>query len=81
MEPLAAKELMELPRFREFLAFMATEAEKLNRLDGLDRIPADTLSTEILARAKAYATISAMLAPFSNPQTSAKGLDKNEYAV
>lgn len=85
MSPTTITKLLEnVPEFLELRKFLASEADKLNRLDNLDEKLYDTpekIALEVKSRKNAYTIITGMLAPLLNIQEMTGGVDPKEYIV
>lgn len=83
MKPSTVQKLLEnIPEVRELVAFLASEAEMENKLDGLDALPADERAIEATVRIRTHKRIVSMLAPLIGTQTlDGGGTDPSEYVV
>jgi hypothetical protein len=70
MNPNLAKRLMDLPEGRDLLAFLQSEAQKVNTLDGIDSTNLYEIAVETKARQQAHKALTEMLSPL---------LDASEY--
>lgn len=82
MNPQTVNKLREnIPELRELIAFLASEANKLDTLQGLDTMPIFERSYEITARLRAKQTIDAILAPLLGDVDNPVGVDPKEYVI
>lgn len=79
---VVAKLSQEVPEYKEFVQYLAVEAEKLNTLADISLNAADEIAIEVKARKQAYVRLCAILSPlvvFSAPINSS--LASSEYNV
>lgn len=83
MKPETIKKLQEtVPELRELLAFLASEAAKLNMLDSVPESGSHIdIALEVLARKRAYETLTKMLTPLIGSIESVSGVDPKEFVV
>ncbi len=81
MTPQTIQQLQERPEFKELLGFLASEASKLNTLEGLDKLTPDDRAVEATARLRAYETLSGILAPLVGGVDNLIGADPKEFVV
>lgn len=84
MNPETIQKLLVLPEFKEFCAFIAAEAEKLNSVSDIEidgQLPV-VVAVQVQARQQAYKVIQRMLAPLLNVQgKTASGPTTKEYEM
>lgn len=82
MKPETVQKLkQDVPELRELIAFLASEAEKLNTLEGIDDAIPHGIAVEVLSRKRAYQTLTAMLAPLIGDVQRLVGVDPQEYVA
>lgn len=82
MKPETIQKLREnVPEFRELLAFLASEAAKLDSLSILDKTLTPDLGAHIVGLRYARDTINAMLAPLLETVDKPTGVNPAEYMI
>ncbi len=82
MKPETIKRLQEnIPELKELIGFLASEAAKLNTLDGLEAMTDKEQYEAVNGKIWAYKTITAMLAPLVGVQDTVIGVDPKEYVA
>lgn len=67
MNPDTINNLLAMPDFQAFVAFLREQADQLNRLDDIDP-HLTSVAIEVKARQRAYKKLSEILTPLLNPQ-------------
>ena len=81
MNPDTVKKLTEdVGEFKELITYLASEAQKLNTLDGVEKTGV-SVEVEVLARLRAYETLQRILAPLVNFQDLSTGVVLNDYVA
>lgn len=82
MNPATIQKLREeRPEFNELIAFLSSEAAKLNTLDGLDKLTPDDRAIEATARLRAYETLCTILSPLIQTVDNPVGINPKEFVV
>jgi hypothetical protein len=70
-----------VPELKELIAFLQSEAQKLDTLAGISAPTPNDIAVEVLARKRAKETIDAMLAPLLGHVDKPTGINPEEFVV
>jgi hypothetical protein len=69
------------PEFRELLAFLASEAQRLESWEGLDKLSFHERAYEVTSRMRSVETIKGILGPLLGVTHSLEKPDPTEYVM